>query len=98
MFVRLPDQTSPDEASLQVDGRRLDLMRSGVWTHSSEQRNLRIEPGTVLRPPPSEVDRMRASAGEAPADADIEQLCILGYMQGPACEALDPPSDEEPED
>jgi len=96
LFVRLPDATSPDGAVLKAGDEELPLMRAAVWTHSSPERVLRVEPGTVFDPPPSEADRLQALAGGEASEGDVEELCALGYIHGPRCDAFD--DDGEPEE
>ncbi len=91
LFVRFEQAVSPDDAVLKSFEEPLPLLRTTIWSHSSAGRSLRIEPGTVLQPPPSEADRMRALAGdvEEGGSENIEELCRLGYMSGPACAAFE---------
>ncbi len=88
IFVRFASDASPDQARLLAGDEELLLLRATVWSHASPERTIRIEPGTVLQPPPSEADRMRAASGEASAD-EILQLCQLGYITGEACEGVE---------
>ena len=93
LFVRFDEAVSPDDLVMTRGDQPLVFIRSSVWTWSDGDASIRIAPGTVFSPPPSEVARMRAASGGEASAEDIAKLCMLGYVEGPICEGADAHSD-----
>jgi hypothetical protein len=86
LFVLFDEPTSPDDVTVARADAPMPLLRSTVWSWSSGKDSLRVRPGTVFLPPPSEIDRMRARSGAASPE-EIAELCALGYLEGEICGA-----------
>ncbi|MEQ1504945.1 MAG: sulfatase [Myxococcota bacterium] len=76
----------------------IDAKRGRLWKNGDRQ--VLLDPGTVVVPPPSEADRMGIGPKAAGGEDDMEMLCSLGYVtEGcPGTEGEDgaaEPEDEE---
>lgn len=89
IFVLFGADVSPDDLTGTRGDEALVFRRGTAWRWSKGPESLRVEPGTVFLPPPSEADRMRASQGEA-SEEQIRELCELGYLHGEACGEEEP--------
>jgi len=88
MLYVLFDTAQPaDGAKVALGDRILPLSpakRGQAWREG--KREILIDPGTVVIPPPTEADRMGIGPGAAGAADEMAALCALGYIE---CEEED---------
>jgi len=74
---------SPMELVIEQEGQPLRTIKnSRVASHRTTKNSLVVKPSTVIAPPPSEIDRIRALEGEADEmGEDAEMLKELGYVE-----------------
>jgi hypothetical protein len=87
LYVLFETAQTSEGAKVRLDDRTLTLSpakRGQAWREG--EREVLIDPGTVVIPPPTEADRMGIGPGAAGAADEMAALCALGYV---ACEEED---------
>lgn len=84
LWVRFADEVPELFAIEDAHGKRLGATRPGQRRLQLRGDVLRVRPGVVLDPPPTEASRVRAR--EETTDEETCTLCALGYLSGPACD------------
>jgi hypothetical protein len=87
LYVLFDTPQTADGAKVTFGGRSVALgpaKRGRAWREGN--REIVIDPGTVVIPPPTEADRMGIGPGAAGAANEMAELCALGYVE---CEEED---------